>query len=144
MTAQENKQLAKRFFEDVLTEGQVELIDKLVAEDYVEHEVPPGQEPPADGRQALKEMVEGIREGIPDLEVHVDKLLADGDLVAIHTRWSGTHAGPLWGIEPTNEQVSFHAVDIVRIEDGRAREHWGVTDNLSLFSQVGAVEPPET
>jgi predicted ester cyclase len=34
-------------------------------------------------------------------------------------------------------------IDIMRIEDGLIREHWGVTDMLALMQQIGAVPTPE-
>lgn len=144
MTVQENKELVKRFFEDVVNEGQMELVDKLISRSYAEHEVPPGQDLPANGRDALKEMVREFRKGFPDLQVEVDRLVGEGDIVTAHTTWTGTHEGSFWGIEPTHETVRFTAVDMVAFEDGKAVEHWGLTDNLALFSQIGVIDLPQT
>lgn len=141
MNEQENKEIVERFFEDVVTEGQVNLLDDLVADDFVDHEEFPGQEQRTQGPQAAREVAEEFRNAFPDLQVEVEQSMAEGDLVTTRTRWTGTHEGPLFGIEPTNETVEFTAIDIVRIEDGRAREHWGLTDNMSLFEQIGQSEP---
>ena len=47
------------------------------------------------------------------------------------------------GIPPTGKQVSFEAIDILRIEDGRATDHWTVVDQLGLMQQLGVVPTPE-
>lgn len=144
MNEQENKQRVERFFKDVMSEGQIDLVDELVADDYVEHEELPGREETLRGTQAARSVVEEFRNAFPDLEVEVEQTMAEGDLVTARTRWRGTHEGPLFGIEPTNETVEFTAIDIVRLEDGRAREHWGLTDNMALFDQIGQGQPQGT
>lgn len=143
MTEQENEEMVRRFFQDVMSQGNTDLVDKLVADDYVDHEELPGREGQTQGPQAVQNVVEVFRAAFPDLDVEIEQTLTDGDLVAARTTWSGTHKGELFGVEPTNETVEFTAIDIVRIEDGLAREHWGLTDNTTLLSQIGAIQPPE-
>lgn len=143
MSEQENKDLVQRFYDDVLTGGQLDLIDKLAGEDFVDHEGMPGQPTPVQGRENMKEFIQEFHNAFPDLEVTVNESIAEGDRVTVRSTWAGTHEGALFGIEPSNQPVEFTCIDIVRIEDGLAREHWGLTDNLTLFSQIGAINPPQ-
>ncbi len=143
MTTRENKKLTQRFFTDVLVDGETELIDKLVSDNFTEHESPFGQETPKTGRAAVKEMVDTFRTGFPDLKVKVNQLVAEGDLVTAYTTWTGTHSGTFMGIPATNKKVDFTCIDMVKFEDGEATEHWGLTDNLTLLTQIGAIDPPE-
>lgn len=142
MAEEENKQLVQRFFVDVLGDGQLDLIDKLVAEDFVDHEQGPGQQGAGQGRQAAREVVETFREAFPDLDVSVDQLVAEDDIVTVRTTWRGTHEGELMGLEATDETVEFTCIDIVRIEDGLARERWGLADELTILTQIGETELP--
>jgi predicted ester cyclase len=52
---------------------------------------------------------------------------------------SGTHTGDFMGIPATNKSFEVECMDMIRIEDGKCAEHWGVTDMMSLMQQIGAV-----
>ncbi|MBT2535368.1 ester cyclase [Arthrobacter sp. ISL-69] len=129
--------LIRRFYEEVLVGGNLDLIDESVLEGMQDHEDPmPGQPP---GRDGVKFYVNAIRAAFPDLTVKLDPVLADGDLEAAHGVLSGTHKGEFLGIPASGKSVEFSSVDIIRIEDGKVAEHWGASDTLSLMQQIGAV-----
>jgi predicted ester cyclase len=65
--------------------------------------------------------------------------LVDGDLEAARVIISGTHRGELMGVAATGKAVEFESIDIIRVEDGKVAEHWGVTDVMSLMQQLGAI-----
>ena len=69
----------------------------------------------------------------------VEPTMADGDLEAAHVVLTGTHNGDLMGVAATGKTVEFGGIDIIRVEDGKVAEHWGVTDTMSLMQQVGAI-----
>jgi len=46
------------------------------------------------------------------------------------------------GIPPTGKAVTMPVIDIVRLANGKIVEHWGVSDNLSLMQQLGAIPTP--
>jgi steroid delta-isomerase-like uncharacterized protein len=130
--------LIKRFYEEVLAGGNLDLIDELTTEDVVDHEEGlPGQ---PSGREGVKFFVNAIRQGFPDIAPKtVTPALADGDLEAARAVLGGTHQGEFMGIPATGSTVEFETIDIIRLEDGKVAEHWGVTDVLSLMQQIGAV-----
>ena len=130
--------LIKRFYEDVIGKGQLGLIDELVVEDIVDHEQGlPGQPP---GREGVKFFVNAMRGAFPDIRAtSISPTLADGNLEAAHVVLTGTYQGELMGVAATNKTVEFESVDIIRVEDGKVLEHWGVTDTMSLMQQLGAI-----
>ena len=52
---------------------------------------------------------------------------------------TGTHEGEFMGIAATGRRMEVPGMDLVRIRDGKAVEHWGVTDNLAMMQQLGAM-----
>ena len=140
MSIEQNKALFRRMLEEALNQGNISLIDELVAPDFVEHEeVPPGA--PA-GREGVKMMFTMLRGAFPDLKATVDDVIAEGDKVVVRSTWSGTHKGEFMGIPPTGKRVSFGVIDIVRYADGKMVEHWGQMDNLGMLQQLGVAPAP--
>jgi steroid delta-isomerase-like uncharacterized protein len=130
--------LIGRFYEDVIGQGQLDLVDALTTEDIIDHEEGlPGQPP---GREGVKFFVNAFREAFPDIRPKaIGPTLADGDLEAAHVVLTGTHKGELMGVPATDKTVEFGSIDIIRVEDGKVAEHWGVTDAMTLMQQVGAL-----
>ena len=130
--------LIKRFYEDVLEEGDLALVDELATDDLVDHEEGlPGQPP---GREGVKFFINALREAFPDIKAKtLEPTLADGDLEAARVVIAGTHKGELMGVAPTDRAVEFESLDIIRVADGKVAEHWGVTDVMALMQQIGAI-----
>lgn len=122
--------------EEVLNKGNMQVVDELIAPNFVEHDPFPGQAP---GVEGLKQAMVALRQAFPDLHVTVDEMLSDGDKVVIRSTMKGTHKGTFMNIPATGKQISVEGIDIVRISNGRAVEHWGVTDNLTMMQQLGLV-----
>jgi steroid delta-isomerase-like uncharacterized protein len=130
--------LIARFYEDVIGKGQINLIDELTTDDLVDHEEGlPGQ--PA-GREGVKFFVNAMREAFPDITAKtIEPTLTDGNLEAARAVLTGTHRGELLGVSATERVVEIESLDIIRVEDGKVAEHWGVTDVMSLMQQLGAI-----
>jgi predicted ester cyclase len=133
------KALAKRFNDEVFTRGNVEVIDELVADDYVEHQEFPGLEPTKDG---LKQFVQLWHAAFSDINVETLSLGIDGDELWVHSRFTGTHTGDFMGIPATGKSVTLAMMDRVKIRDDKAIEHWGVSDDLGMMMQLGVVPEP--
>jgi predicted ester cyclase len=130
--------LIKRFYEDVIADGDLTLIDELTTEGLVDHEEGlPGQ---PSGREGVKYFVSAMREAFPDIRpTSVEPMLADGDLEAARVILTGTHQGEFLGVGATGTTVEFESIDIIRVENGLVAEHWGVGDTLGLMQQLGAI-----
>lgn len=134
----EGSGIIRRFYTEVLEGGNLDLIDELSADDYVDHEEAlPGQ---PSGKEGVRYFVNAIRAAFPDIKVtSLEPYLADGNMEACHVVLTGTHQGEMAGVAPTGKSVEFDGTDIIRVEDGKVAEHWGTTDNLRLMQQIGAI-----
>lgn len=128
------KAIARKEFEEVFTRGDLDLVDEIVAADYVCYD--PALPEPTRGREGLKQAVRGFREAFPDLTFTVEQQIAEGSTVV--TRWTarGTHLGELFGIEATGRQMIIAGIDIERIVDGEIVEDWAYWDTLGLLRQL--------
>jgi steroid delta-isomerase-like uncharacterized protein len=136
--AASNKDLARRFY-DAINKHDFSVIADLVADDFVEHEELPGVQPTKDGVRQYFEMTVAA---FPDFQMVMEDVRAEGDMVVIRARMTGTHRGVFLGIPASGKQINVAFADFVRIVNGKAVEHWGVTDTGSLLQQIGAVEIP--
>ena len=130
--------LIGRFYDEVLGKGELGLIDELVTDDLVDHEEGlPGQ---PSGKEGVRFFISAMRAAFPDITAKtIEPTMVDGDLEAARTILTGTHEGELMGVPATGKTVEFESIDIIRIEDGKVAEHWGVTDVMSLMQELGAV-----
>jgi steroid delta-isomerase-like uncharacterized protein len=140
MSTEENKALARRLYEEVFNQGQLEAVDQLVAPDAIEHEEVPGIA--GSGSEILKHFVTIFRAAFPDAQVTIEDLIAEGDKVVCRVTFHGTQQGEFMGIAPTGRPITFAVIDILRVADGKIVEHWGQTDNLGLLQQLGAIPAP--
>jgi steroid delta-isomerase-like uncharacterized protein len=127
----------RRWFEDVVSTGDLALADELLSADYRLHF--PGVPGPLD-REGHKALVTAFRTAFPDWVETVEDVIAERDRVVIRVTGSGTHRGGFQGIPPTGRRVSASGVGIGRIEQGRIAEAWGAYDALGLLDQLGSVK----
>jgi ketosteroid isomerase-like protein len=71
-----NKALLHRFYEELWSQGDLEAIPELVAENFVDHHALPGAPP---GREGLAALVTTWRTAFPDMRETVEDLVAEGD-----------------------------------------------------------------
>ncbi|SEN88333.1 Predicted ester cyclase [Rhodospirillales bacterium URHD0017] len=124
----------RRFFEEGLGRGNLDLVDELVAPDAVMHNTLI-----LDAPSSVRGSVEMIRRAFPDLDVEVLDLIAEDDRVAAFLRLSGTNTGAYRRGGATHRQASMRAFFIWRIADGRLVESWGVADRFDFLPQLGII-----
>jgi len=139
VSAEENKALFRRTYEEILNAGDFSVADELVAPDFINHEAPPGRDR---GPESMRGLAGMLRTAFPDLRFTIEELVAEGDMVAGRLTMSGTHEGPLMGMPPTGRPVRQDHMHFVRFEGGKAVEHWGVRDDLGMMRQLGVVPGP--
>jgi predicted ester cyclase len=117
--SEENKATVRRLMDEVWNQGNLDAIDEGLAPDFVNHDAPPGL--PSD-REGFKQLAVMYKAAFPDMHLHVEDQLAEGDMVV--SRWSahGTHQGELMGIAPTGKEVTVTGIDIDRFEGGQIVE----------------------
>jgi steroid delta-isomerase-like uncharacterized protein len=136
MSTEANKALYRRWFEEVVSGGNLDFADQLLAPGYVLHF--PGVPGPVDS-EGHKQLVMMFRNAFPDWHESVDDVIAEGDRVVIRVTGRGTHHGEFQGAPATGEQVSATGIGIGRIDGGRIAESWAAYDALGLMQQLGAV-----
>lgn len=135
---EEQKRLARRVPEDIATEGNLNLVDEVYAEDAVEHS-PMGE---TRGREAIRAQLEAFLDAFSDFSATVEDVVAEGDAVAMRVTLRGTHAGEFMGLEPTGETFEIANAVFTRIEDERIVERWVIPDMASMYRQLGLDELP--
>ena len=122
---------------DLINAGDIDGFGEHIAEDFVEHEELPGIPPTKDGVvQYFKLMLAAF----PDMRMDVEDVIASGDRAVARVTVTGTNQGEFMGMPATGKSASVKLIDITRFgDDGLAREHWGVVDQLALMQQLGAI-----
>jgi predicted ester cyclase len=128
-----NKEIVRRFSDDVWGQGDLRTADEVLAVDLVEHNPLPGQ---GAGREGHKQVVALYRSAFPDLRVTTEDLIADGDRVALRWKAEGTHLGELMGMAPTGKRVTLTGIDIMRIAGGRIVERWAEDNGQVVLQQL--------
>jgi steroid delta-isomerase-like uncharacterized protein len=129
---EQNKALAKRAFEELLSKGKFELAEQLYAKDFVNHGIHRDITLEED-QAALK----GWHQAFPDVKIVPAKVMAEGDLVTIYWIASGTNTGTGNGLPATGKKVEQAGITIWRIVNGKIKEEWSAFDQLSMMQQLG-------
>ena len=135
--SEQNKTLARRFL-SAFAAGDTSTLTQVVAENIVDHSAPPGAKP---GRAGLFDAVAMFRAGFPDLQISTDRIVAEGESVAVHGRMKGTNTGPLMGHPATGRSADVGYMDMYRIVNGQIAEVWHVEDIAGMFAQLGLASP---
>ena len=136
MSAEDNKALIWRFYEEVWGKGNLDVAYEVFADDYVRHDLRPGTAVP--GPEGQKRIAAEFREAFPDLTWQIDLIIGTDEFVVGRWTASGTHRGRWAGQEPTGRSMTFSGVNIFRFEDGKVAEIWNHRDDLGLMQQLEA------
>ena len=132
----ENKELLRRYYEDVVSTGAVDDVPRYVSANYVEvHD----NERHAIGVEGAKAHIRGVRDTYPDLRLTVEQQIAEGEWVATRVTMRGTQRGEWQGIRPTGKRIEVTTVNVDRVLDGRIVEHGGAANLLGPLLDAGAV-----
>jgi steroid delta-isomerase-like uncharacterized protein len=134
--AQDNRAVLARINEEAFNNGSTDVVDEVVAEDFVEHNPMPGF---AGDREGFKTLVRSLHEAFPDMHVDIEDQIAEGDRVV--ERWvsHGTHEGDFMGIPATHREIAVEGMDISRFADGKLVEHWTQMDAMAMMQQLGVI-----
>ena len=131
----QNKAAMQRVYR-VLSTGNLDEADSVIAEYALSHEVPP--EYPS-GLKGWKLYFTDFRASFPDLHFQILDTIAEGDTVVCRCIMKGTHQGDFMGIPSTGKKINVDGVDIARFRDGKAVEHWAYYDELGMMRQLGVI-----
>jgi steroid delta-isomerase-like uncharacterized protein len=134
------KAVVRRNTEEVQGKGRFEVFEELFADDFVDHTTQAGTGMTAD-KAGVRRLYTRMREAFPDFHAEIHWQLAEGDRVTTFKTYYGTHEGPFLGIAPTHRKIHFESVDVMRVQNGKITDHWGVGNLLSLMQQIGGWTP---
>ena len=92
---------------------------------------------PHPGMESLKKVFPAFIKGLPDVRIELQQQVVDGNRVASHWVFQGTHSGDLYGIPPTGKSVRFQNINIMNIEEGKIVQYNSEVGWLALFMQIG-------
>ncbi len=137
----DNKALIRRYFQEVLSKGDIKVVDEVLAPDVVV-QTPSYMAEPLRGREAVKQWFSDLRRAFPDLQFTLGEEVAEGDRVASSFRLTGTHRQDYMGLPATGRKISLTGVDLFRISSGKIAEVRIYYDTLGLMQQLGVVPAP--
>lgn len=135
-----NKEIARKLPEEIISKGNLDLIEEIIADDYVGHNSAVPE--PIHGPEGVREYVTNLRSAVPDITCGVEDLIAEGDMVVRRDRATGTVEGEFMGFKGDGTEAVVEGNHIHRLEDGQLVESWGQNDILGLLIQLGAFQPP--
>lgn len=136
-SASSNREVLRRFYEEAVSKGDLDVIDDVVHPDLVHHSRFEWQAP---GAQGLKDAIVTLRTAFPDLSMAAEDVIAEGDRVVARFAITGTHEGHLPGAEPTGEPFHVEEIMIVRLAGGRIVELWAQSETIPLAVTASALE----
>ena len=139
VSAEGNKAVIRRLIEEVYNEGNLDVVDELMAPDIFDHAAVPEHQHGIDG---FKHVMEWVRQFSFDVHYDIDDIIAEGEKVAVRMTQSGTHSGAVRGISPTGKRFSVDYVHWFRLANGKVAEMWAVRDDLTRLQQLDLIPAP--
>ncbi len=129
------ERLVRRWTQEVIAEGRLDVFDDLLARDVVDR----SGATPSVGVETFKVRAAAVRAAFADIQMAIDDLIVDGEALAWRWSLTGTHVGPFAGMAPTGRQITLRGVNFQRLRGERVAEHWTLAD---VFSATQAVRAP--
>ncbi|OON42036.1 hypothetical protein BTJ39_02455 [Izhakiella australiensis] len=132
---QSPREVVAFYYQQVWAERRPELIPSLFADGYSNHA---GARGTLSGPSGIENNYHATLSAFPDVEMRVEKLLAEGEFVTAHYLMLGSHQGDFQGISATGSAINVPGIGIYRVQNGQIQESWVVRDSLLLLRQLGA------
>jgi len=137
MDMEANKELVRKFVQQVKNERRLDKLGEFFAADYKEHNETVASFGP--GVVGYQNFLGHLFAAFPDDRLEIELITAEGDMVSYRARESGTHKGEFLHIPPTNKSATWTEIQFFRIKDGKVVEHWVDVDIFSWFQQLGII-----
>jgi steroid delta-isomerase-like uncharacterized protein len=136
---EQNKQVLRKFYEEVVNKGNADAVDETMAEDFVHH----GDAlfPLIEGSAAIKAGVAGVRNAFPDGHTVIEDEVTDDDVVVVRLSWSGTFQNDFMGTPANGAKCSWKGISTYRFSDGKIVERWANEDVVPQLQAMGILPP---
>ncbi len=135
MSLEDNKRIPLEYF-DAFVKGDKAWWARHVAPPFRRHD--PGLPYEVIGPAGLQHHHDVLLTGVPDLNLHIHTVMAEGDKVLACLRFRGTHTGEMFGYKPTGNAIDVEVFDLFQLKDGVLVEHWAMVDSLGILKALGA------
>jgi steroid delta-isomerase-like uncharacterized protein len=128
--------IVRRLTDEAFVGGNAEVVDEVIAEDFVTHDPPPGLPATREGQRSIAELVASA---FSDRKLEFDDYVDTTDGRVVES-WAmvGTHTGEAFGLPASGQQVRVRGIEIWRCSNGRIVEHWGTVDMSDVFEKAQA------
>ncbi|MCP8315747.1 MAG: ester cyclase [archaeon] len=137
MSLEKNKAVVRRWIE-AENKKDLAVLNELMAADYFDPSLQ------VRGREAskakAKQLMAMVFKGFPYTHETIEDIISEGDKVWVHLKITGTHTGEYRGLAPTGKKITYTAIVIWRIVNGKVIESWGIYDPLDAYKQLGVIE----
>jgi predicted ester cyclase len=134
--ADRNKEIARRFREDLWNSGDLAIADEIIASNCLVHARVPLNTDFVRGPDALRQLVLFYHLAFSDIRMTVDQVIAEDDTVAARWTGRGRPSGELLGLPAAGAETVTTGIDYLRIAGGQIVEGWVAWDILSLVEQL--------
>lgn len=130
-----NKDLVRLFFKSGYYDNNYEDTLKILADDYYDHS-------PAISRSNKDAIfiLKIVQEHFPDMKVEILDLIEENNKVVCRLKFTATHVKEYMGIAPTGKQISWEAIEIFKIENGKISESWGYWPDKQIYDTLIALQ----
>jgi predicted ester cyclase len=136
MTANENKAIVRRLYEDGWGKGDLKAIEDIFAEEHIIHW---NDLHPIDQHRTsdeVKQIITAYRNAFPDLQVIIEHIIAENDQVAVQVSFIGTHESEYEGFQPTKEKSRFTDMQMMKLQNGKIVESSLASGGLNYFYSI--------
>jgi len=134
--ANQMSQTVKLFYQ-AFNSNQPDLLDQVLAPDWQDVPLNPGQAP---GRDGFKPLIGVFYKTFGGLKVTNEDIIESGDKVVVRSTIEGTQAGDFAGFPSKGRPFKIMAIDIHQFKDGKVVKTWHIEDWLSGLFQMGAFQ----
>ena len=138
MSTEANKAIVRKYQEAYNT-NNLDTLDDVVAADIKTPAMLPGFPP---GLEGVKQMHRLAVDAWPNLQTTIDDLIAEGDRVVARVTVSATPAKDAFGVPANGKSFRISGQFIVRIQNGKIVEHFGIEDAIGIMQQMGLMPQP--
>jgi len=133
MSQIDNKAVVIRFNKEFLEQGNIDVLQELVADDFVNHTA---VSPVSNRVDGLIEYVSMLHKAFSNFRIDIHEQVCENDIVATRKTIHATHSGPIMGRAATGKQVMINVMDFVQLRDGKYIAHWGRNDMMQVIQQL--------
>ncbi len=137
MSADQNKKLVQRLFDEGMSLKNLNVADEILDASYTNSNFPG-----AVGPEGFKQVMTGFLTAFPNMKLHVEEIIAEGNTVATRGYFTGTHDGDFMGIPASGKNVKTNYMDFFHFANGKCVENWVQMDMVGLMQQIGAMPEP--